>query len=82
MEDQRFVNDRSDVLNYRTPVLTEDVVLAGDITAKLFVSTTGQDADFVVKLIDVYPETYEPDVKLGGWELMVRNVDTRADLAR
>ena len=78
MEDQRFVNDRADVLTYRTPVLTDDVVVAGDITAKLFVSTTGQDADFVVKLIDVYPETYEPDVKLGGWELMVANDVTRA----
>ena len=72
------MNDRADVLTYRTPVLTDDVVVAGDITAKLFVSTTGQDADFVVKLIDVYPETYEPDVKLGGWELMVANDVTRA----
>ncbi len=78
MEDQRFVNDRSDVLTYQTTTLTEDVVVAGDITAKLFVSTTGQDADFVVKLIDVYPETYEPDVKLGGWELMVANDVMRA----
>ncbi|GDX87783.1 glutaryl-7-ACA acylase [Gemmatimonadota bacterium] len=78
MEDQRFVNDRPDVLTYQTAVLTEDVVLAGDVTAKLFVSTTGQDADFVVKLIDVYPENFEPDYKLSGWELMVSNDVFRA----
>ena len=78
MEDQRFVNDRADVLTYQTATLTEDVVVAGDITAKLFVSTTGQDADFVVKLIDVYPEFPEGDPKLGGWELMVANDVMRA----
>ena len=77
-EDQRFVSDRADVLVYQTTVLDSDVVVAGDITARLFASTTGQDADFIVKLIDVYPETYEPDSKMGGYELMVANDVFRA----
>jgi putative CocE/NonD family hydrolase len=67
------VQGRPDVLSWETEPLTEDVVLAGEVTAKLFASTTGRDADWVVKLIDVYPEKYEPDPKLGGWELMVSN---------
>ena len=73
LEDQRFVQGRPDVLSWETEPLTEDVVLAGEVTAKLFASTTGSDADWVVKLIDVYPEKYDPDPKLGGWELMVSN---------
>ncbi len=73
LEDQRFVQGRPDVLSWETEPLTEDVVLAGDVTARLFASTTGQDADWVVKLIDVYPEDYPPDFKLGGYELMVSN---------
>ncbi len=77
-EDQRFVSDRSDVLVYRTDPLTSDVIVAGDITARLFASTTGQDADFVVKLIDVYPEKYAPDIKMGGYELMIANDVMRA----
>jgi uncharacterized protein len=73
LEDQRFVHNRPDVLSYETDVLTEDVVLAGDITARLFASTTGQDADWVVKLIDVYPDSVAPDHALGGYQLMVAN---------
>jgi putative CocE/NonD family hydrolase len=73
LEDQRFVQQRPDVLSWETEPLTEDVVVAGEITARLFASTTGQDADWVVKLIDVYPEKNEPDFKLGGYELMVAN---------
>jgi putative CocE/NonD family hydrolase len=72
-EDQRFVKDRPDVLTWTTPPLTEDLVLAGDVTAKLQVSTTGADADWIVKLIDVYPEDYAPNSKMGGYELMVAN---------
>jgi len=67
------VQGRPDVLSWETEPLTEDVVVAGEITAKLFASTTGQDADWVVKLIDVYPEKYDPDFKLGGYELMIAN---------
>lgn len=73
MEDQRFVDNRPDVLSWQTETLAEDVVVAGDITAKLFASTTGSDADWVVKLIDVYPEDMSPDFALGGYELMVAN---------
>ena len=78
LEDQRFVTDRADVLHWTTDLLAEDVVVAGDITAKLFASTTGQDADFVVKLIDVYPEENPDDFRLGGFELMVANDVFRA----
>jgi len=73
LEDQRFVQGRPDVLSWETEPLTEDVVVAGEITAKLFASTTGRDADWVVKLIDVYPEKYDPDFKLGGYEFMIAN---------
>jgi len=55
-EDQRFAARRPDVLVYQTDVLEEDVTLAGTILANLFVSTTGTDSDWVVKLIDVYPD--------------------------
>jgi putative CocE/NonD family hydrolase len=70
-EDQRFVDDRPDVLTYETDVLTEDVVIAGKVDARLFASTSGTDADWIVKLIDVLPETNEADPKLAGYELMV-----------
>ena len=73
LEDQRFVQGRRDVLSWETDTLTEDVVLAGEVTAKLFASTTGGDADWIVKLIDVYPEKYDANPKLGGYELMVSN---------
>ncbi len=54
-EDQRFASRRPDVLTYQTEILKEDLTLAGTIRADLFVSTTGTDSDWVVKLIDVYP---------------------------
>jgi putative CocE/NonD family hydrolase len=73
LEDQRLASSRPDVLVWETEPLTEDVVVRGRISARLFASTTGQDADWVVKLIDVYPEEYPPDPKLGGWQLMVAN---------
>ncbi len=55
IEDQRFASQRPDVLVYQTDVLREDVTIAGPIIANLRVTTTGTDADFIVKLIDVYP---------------------------
>jgi putative CocE/NonD family hydrolase len=73
LEDQRFVNHRPDVLVYQTETLTEDVVVTGRIVAHLFASTSGTDSDWIVKLIDVYPEEYPPDVKLGGYQLMIAN---------
>jgi putative CocE/NonD family hydrolase len=78
VEDQRFVDHRPDVLTWQTEPLTDDVVVAGDIVADLFASTTGSDADWVVKLIDVYPEKYEPDSKMAGYELMVSDEVFRA----
>ena len=70
-EDQRFVDDRADVLTWQTAPLTEDVTIAGNITAKLFASTTGSDADWVVKLIDVYPDSVTDRPGMGGYELMI-----------
>ena len=76
-EDQRFAASRPDVLVYQTPVLENDVVISGNLIADLFVSTTGTDADFVVKLIDVYPgdapnDSPIPGTKMGGFQMMVR----------
>ena len=62
LSDQRFATTRTDVLTYETPVLQEDVTIAGPISPKLFVSTSGTDSDWDVKLIDVYPTDY-PDSK-------------------
>ncbi len=62
VSDQRFAASRTDVLVYETPVLQEDVTIAGPVSPRLFVSTTGTDSDWDVKLIDVYPVDY-PDSK-------------------
>jgi putative CocE/NonD family hydrolase len=70
-EDQRFVDDRADVLSWESAPLDRPVEIAGQISAHLFASTTGTDADWVVKLIDVYPEQYPKDWKLAGYQLMV-----------
>ena len=56
VEDQRFVSGRPDVATWTTPPLDHDVTVAGDVIADLFASTSGTDADWVVKLIDEYPE--------------------------
>jgi putative CocE/NonD family hydrolase len=69
--DQRFVEGRPDVLVWETEPLTEDVAIAGDLSARLFASTTGTDADWVVKLIDVYPDTVPGGGPMGGYQLMV-----------
>ena len=71
VRDQRFVDNRPDVLTWQTPALTSDVTIAGDIAAKLFASTTGSDADWVVKLIDVYPDSGVARPEMRGYELMV-----------
>lgn len=78
-EDQRFAASRPDVLVFQTEPLEADMTLSGELLAKLFVSTTGTDADWVVKLIDVYPgdtpnDRYTPaHVALGGYQQMVRS---------
>ncbi len=56
-EDQRFASRRPDVIFFQTDSLTSDLTLTGEITANLFVSMTGTDADFVVKVIDVWPDS-------------------------
>ena len=76
-EDQRFVEGRPDVLTYKSAPLERDVTIAGDITAHLEAATTGSDADWVVKLIDVFPDSgsRDPEVtarpRMAGYELMV-----------
>ena len=72
-EDQRFVQNRPDVLSWETETLTDDVAITGNIFAKLFAATKGSDADWVVKLIDVYPEQYPKEPKMAGYEFMVAN---------
>jgi putative CocE/NonD family hydrolase len=75
-DDQRFAATRPDVLVYETPTLTNDVTLAGPLTAHLNVSISTTDADFVVKLIDVFPEDFEYNnsstYPMGGYEMLVR----------
>ena len=58
-EDQRFAAGRPDVLAYQTEPLTEEITVAGDIKPYLFISSSGTDSDFVVKLIDVFPDDYQ-----------------------
>ncbi len=76
--DQRFASRRPDVLVYQTDSLEEDVTIAGPIEVEMMVSTTGTDSDWVVKLIDVYPDDF-PDAKenpkethMGGYQQLVR----------
>lgn len=76
VEDQFFAAKRPDVIVFETEVLEEDVTIAGNIMADLFVSTTGTDADFVVKLIDVYP--YYSKSSMSDYQLMVRGEVMRA----
>src|SRR5262249_53447762 len=77
-DDQRFAARRPDVLVYSTPELDADATLAGPIEATLWVSTTGTDADFVVKLVDVWPaDTPDPEpnptnVHMGGYQQLIR----------
>jgi putative CocE/NonD family hydrolase len=82
VEDQRFVSGRKDLANFESPVLTSDVTVTGDVVADLFGATTGTDSDWIVKLIDVYPEGADgvttPETgeatgegAKGGYELMV-----------
>ena len=73
VEDQRFVDDRPDVLSWESAPLEEDLAIAGRVEAHLFASTTGSDSDWVVKLIDVYPEKTPEDWKLAGRQLIVSN---------
>ncbi len=77
-DDQRFAARRPDVMVYSTETLAEDITVTGPVTVNLYVSTTGTDADYVVKLIDVFPnkmEDYpenEKGVPMGGYQMLVR----------
>jgi putative CocE/NonD family hydrolase len=70
-EDQRFVDNRPDVLTWKTDTLKDDVTITGNVMAKLYAATSGSDADWVVKLIDVYPQEYKKEPKMSGYELMI-----------
>ena len=74
IEDQRFVAKRPDVVVYQSDVLTEDLTVAGPILAQLFVSTSGTDSDFIVKLIDVMPEDAPVNgaAATNGMQMLVR----------
>ncbi|MFO0813378.1 MAG: CocE/NonD family hydrolase [Gemmatales bacterium] len=76
--DQRFASRRTDVLTYSTGVLKNDLTIAGPIEVELVISTTGTDADWIVKIIDVYPDdATDPDpnpanVRMGGYQQLLR----------
>lgn len=76
-EDQRFASKRTDVLTFETEVLTENITLGGEVTVNLNFSTTGTDADWIVKLVDVYADDVPRDnvknIDLGGYQQMVRS---------
>jgi uncharacterized protein len=69
VEDQRFVSGRKDLANFSTPVLDKDVTVTGDVLADVFAATTGSDADWIVKLIDVYPD--DAPGGMAGYQLMI-----------
>ena len=78
VEDQRFVDRRPDVLSWESAPLEADLTIAGEVKAQLFAATTGSDADWVVKLIDVYPEYVPGNWGMAGYQLMVSNEVYRA----
>jgi putative CocE/NonD family hydrolase len=92
VDDQRFAARRSDVLVYQSQPLEEDITIAGPVSPKLSVASTGTDSDFVVKLIDVYPDDYpdnevanatkrvlgQPSVRMGGFQQLLRGEPMRA----
>ncbi len=76
-DDQRFASRRPDVLVFQTGILEEDLTLAGPVIANLKVSISGTDADFVVKIIDVFPDNFQytgttGTYPMGGYQMMVR----------
>ena len=71
MDDQREFSGRTDVLTYTSDVLTKPLKISGEPIANLVASTTGTDGDWVVKLIDVYPDEVASDPDLGGYQLAI-----------
>jgi uncharacterized protein len=92
VDDQRFASRRADVMVYETEPLDEDMTIAGPISPKLKIASSGTDSDFVVKLIDVYPNDYPdnevadaskrilgaPAVRMGGYQQLLRGEPMRA----
>lgn len=92
VDDQRFAARRPDVLIYQSDILEEDVTIAGPVSPKLKIASTGTDSDFVVKLIDVYPNDYPdpeestagkrilgaPPLHMGGYQQLLRGEPMRA----
>ena len=71
VSDQRDVASRTDVLSFSTPTLTAPLTISGEPVANLVAATSGTDGDFVVKLIDVYPDEVGRDPRMGGYQLMI-----------
>jgi hypothetical protein len=79
VDDQRFAERRTDVLSFKTDILAEDITITGTVTANLFASISSTDADFVVKLIDVFPDNltdnfknnYSGDYPMSGYEMLI-----------
>ncbi|HKB06585.1 MAG TPA: CocE/NonD family hydrolase [Gemmataceae bacterium] len=78
VEDQRFTHQRPDVLTYESEPLTEDLVVAGPMTVRLFAATSGTDSDWIVRLIDAYPEDNPDDPEMGGFQQLVIGEPVRA----
>jgi putative CocE/NonD family hydrolase len=78
VEDQRFTHRRPDVLTCASGPLTEDIVIAGPMTARLFASTSGTDCDWIVRLIDKYPEDYPEEPEMSGYQLLIIGEPVRA----
>ncbi len=79
IEDQRFAASRPDVVYYQTDILEEDITVCGPVQADLYISTTGTDADWIVKIIDVFPGEVvsldwprNPEKTMGGYQMLVR----------
>lgn len=82
-EDQRFASQRTDVLTYKSEPLNEDMHVAGPLTVTMYVSTSGTDSDWIVKLIDVYPDSRtdvsptDASLPMGGFQMLVRGEPMR-----
>jgi hypothetical protein len=82
VEDQRFAHRRPDVLDWVSGPLQSSLTVSGKIVAHLFASSSGTDSDWIVKLIDVYPEQYAADPEMGGYQLMIAGDVFRARYRR
>jgi hypothetical protein len=82
VEDQRFAHRRPDVLDWVSAPLQSSLTVSGKIVAHLFASSSGTDSDWIVKLIDVYPEQYAADPEMGGYQLMIAGDVFRARYRR